>query len=155
MDAQEVFTGWASGRYSGEAADRIGYAVAYAKSQCSDRIAEPLYTLYAVGASGVEASAHIRATKDWAYKEAASYASRGRQRYRLDWGHQAARDGLCLALWPDDIRLFAELPSNEQRAKQFGVGLGKYQRLRRHIQSEATKLIGEFHGFFDAATKPE
>jgi hypothetical protein len=155
MDARRIYISWACGRYSHEAAEEVGYAIAAARSACSEAVALPLYDLFVMDGESVEAHAHMRAVKDWGYTLAASYASSGRQKYRLDWGHQAARDGLCLALWSSDLNTFGRMPSVEQRAKQFGVGEEKYRRTRRHVTSTAGMLISEFHGFFTQALKPE
>ena len=73
-----------------------------------------------------------RGLKEWAYRVAVEFAgSRGsgqRRRaqveaYRTDWGHQAARDGLAMALWPE---LSGDVP-----------GIGSITGLRLSIQARA------------------
>ena len=93
---------------------------------------------------------HARGLKDWAYRVAVEYAgSRGsgqRKRsiveaYRTDWGHQAARDGLAMALWP---HLKDDVPGIGKRCEQFGVGKQAYQRIRDEVMRQAGDLITGF-----------
>jgi hypothetical protein len=88
--------------------------------------------------------------KEWAYRVAVEFAgSRGsgqRRRaqveaYRTDWGHQAARDGLALALWPE---LGTDIPGLGKRAEQFGCGKQGYQRVRDEVMRQAGDLITGF-----------
>lgn len=101
-------------------------------------------------ASVAEDVQHARQLKQWAYRVAVEYAgSRGsgqRRRsiveaYRLDWGHQAARDGLALALWP---HLAGEVPGIGKRCEQFGCGKQAYQRIRDEVMRQAGDLITGF-----------
>jgi hypothetical protein len=89
--------------------------------------------------------------KEWAYKAAVEYAGSkgGAQRrrslvqsYRADWGHQAARDGLALALWPS---LRDDVPGIVKRAEQFGCGKQCFQRVRDEVSRIAADLIVGFH----------
>lgn len=93
---------------------------------------------------------HARGLKDWAYRVAVEYAgSRGggqRKRsiveaYRTDWGHQAARDGLALALWP---HLRDDVPGRDKRCEQFGCGHQAYQRIRDEVCRQAGDLLTGF-----------
>lgn len=93
---------------------------------------------------------HARGLKDWAYRVAVEYAgSRGsgqRRRsivesYRTDWGHQAARDGLFMALWPE---LRDDVPGRDKRCEQFGCGHQAYQRVRDEVMRQAGDLITGF-----------
>ena len=93
---------------------------------------------------------HARKLKEWAYRAAVEFAgSRGsgqRKRslveaYRPEWGHQAARDGLALALWP---HLRDEVPGIGKRADQFRCGKQCYQRVRDEITRQACDLIAGF-----------
>lgn len=93
---------------------------------------------------------HARGMKDWAYGVAAEYAvSRGagvRRRavveaYRPEWGHQAARDGLAAALWP---QLVDEIPGIGKRCDEHGCGKQAYQRVRDEVSRAASDLIVSF-----------
>lgn len=93
---------------------------------------------------------HARGLKDWAYRAAVEYAgSRGsgqRKRsiveaYRTGWGHQAARDGLFLALWP---HLREDVPGIGKRCEAFGCGKQAYQRVRDEVMRQAGDLITGF-----------
>lgn len=88
--------------------------------------------------------------KEWAYTAAVEFAgSRGsgqRKRsqveaYRADWGHQAARDGLAMALWPE---LSGEVPGIGKRCEQFRCGKQGYQRVRDEVMRQAGDLITGF-----------
>lgn len=103
--------------------------------------------------------------KEWGYLTAAKFvgarASEQRRRstvgaYRTDWGHQAARDGLALAIWggkhPDLIYNglyvvngtgWCEVPGRDARAKQFGCTKEAYQAVRDEVGSRANDLITE------------
>lgn len=108
-------------------------------------IAQSLYI-----ASVSEDVRHAKGLKEWAYRVAVEYAgSRGskqRQRsivesYRTDWGHQAARDGLAMALWP---HLRDEIPGRDRRCKEFKCGHQAYQRVRDEVMRQACDLIAGF-----------
>lgn len=101
-------------------------------------------------ASVAEDMRHARGLKEWAYRVAVEYAgSRGsgqRRRtivesYRIDWGHQAARDGLAMALWP---HLADEVPGIGKRCDQYGCGKQAYQRVRDEVSRQAGDLITGF-----------
>lgn len=142
---REVYTAWASGKsmYFGE-------HIVDAKRLCSDPIAETLYHLHAMAEHSHDIRGKFGQVKEWAYTVAASYAASGRQRYRLDWGRQAARDGVFIALWPDDRFSDGLLPCYTERAAHFGVGEDKYRRVRRHLKLQTQSLLHEFEGFLTA-----
>lgn len=88
--------------------------------------------------------------KQWAYRTAVDYAgsvgSGQRKRsqvaaYRPEWGHQAARDGLSIALWP---HLRDDVPGIGKRAEQFRCGKQCYQRVRDEVTRQAADLIVGF-----------
>lgn len=102
-------------------------------------------------ASVAEDMRHARGLKEWAYRVAVEYAgSRGSEQrrrtivesYRLDWGHQAARDGLAMALWP---HLADEVPGIGKRCDQYGCGKQAYQRVRDEVSRQAGDLITGFN----------
>lgn len=101
-------------------------------------------------ASVTEDMRHARGMKEWAYTVAVEYAgSRGsgqRRRslvesYRTDWGHQAARDGLAMALWP---HLRDEIPGRDKRCDQLGCSKQAFQRVRDEVMRQAGDLITGF-----------
>ena len=141
----ETYAAWEGGKHL-----EFGFSVAWAKGQCSEPVAEALYSLSVMCEHAAGLNEKFRAVKDWGYTVAASYASSGRQKYRLDWGRQAARDGLFLALWD---RSELRLPSTVARAEHFGVGEKKYRRVRGHVRDQANALIGEFTEFLYEAVK--
>jgi len=76
--------------------------------------------------------------------------------YRTDWGRQAARDGLALAIWgtkhPDVIYNglyvvngtgWCDVPGVAARARQFGCTKEAYQSVRDEVGSKAGDLITE------------
>ena len=156
MDAQkqtvdvglkELYSAWASGR-QGEA---ISFAVGAATNEVSDRIAADLYALHVMADAAHDYCLAVRAVKDWGYRLTAEYVTTRAKRgtipgYRLDWGRQAARDGLCDALWGH-----VRGTGLAARASQFGVGERPYQRLRDHVRDTASALLTEFESHFGAA----
>lgn len=90
-----------------------------------------------------------RQIKDWAYARAAEFAgSKGsgqRRRsvveaYRLDWGHQAARDGVSFALWGDTV----SIPGPSGRAEYFHCGRQAYARVREELEKQTRDLCAGF-----------
>lgn len=97
----------------------------------------------------------FRALKEWSYRVAVEFAgakgSQQRRRsmvegYRVDWGHQAARDGMARALWP---RWLNDIPGRNIQCQRFGVGHQAYQRVRDEV--EARTLEGFVNFMFDLA----
>lgn len=88
--------------------------------------------------------------KEWAYRVAVDYAGSvgsGQRRrslvesYRPEWGHQAARDGLAMALWPE---LSGDVPGIGKRCDALGCGKQGYQRVRDEVMRTAGDLITGF-----------
>lgn len=129
--------------------DRAGW-LQLAGMVASDKIAGDLYL-----ARVADADRKWRQIKDWGYLQAVEFVgSKGsgqRKRsqvesYRVDWGHQAARDGLAIALFGE-----WEVPGIGARASQFKCGKQAYQRVRDHVGNRAAELIGEFRHWLDMA----
>ena len=125
-------------------------SVAWALSTCR-RIAEHPVAQSLYLARVAEDMSQRRAIKDWAYQVAAAYAGAkgsGQRRrsmvesYRLDWGHQAARDGVFMALWGD----LEDVPGIVSRCDRFGCGKQAYQRVRDEVCGQAKDLIASFRG---------
>ena len=125
--------------------EEVAWALAICKTVAPEPIAQRLYIAHAA-----EDSRHARDLKDWGYRVAVEFAgSRGsgqRRRsqvegYRTDWGHQAARDGLAIALWP---HLRDDVPGIGKRAEQFHCGKQGYQRVRDEVQRQAGDLLTGF-----------
>ena len=90
-----------------------------------------------------------REIKNWAYTKAAEFAGAkgsGQRRrslvesYRLDWGHQAARDGVAFALWGD----ITDVPGPSRRAEYFHCGRQAYARVRDELERETRDLVASF-----------
>lgn len=135
----ERYAGWASG--AGD--QRMGHAVGVAMSRVG-QIAADLFDLYVMEQHGSDFERRVRRVKDWGYTVAADFVSTRQPQakvegYRLDWGHQAARDGLCLAMW-------AHLPGTglAARAKEFRIGERGYKRVRDCVEKRADHEIGRF-----------
>ncbi len=91
--------------------------------------------------------------KEWGYRKAVEFVgarkSAVRRRslvesYRVDWGHQAARDGLAIALWGK-----REVPGSRERALAFKCGQQAYRRVRNEVGEQATDLITEAAHFLE------
>jgi hypothetical protein len=111
----------------------------------NEPIAQSLYL-----AAVTEDTRQSRGLKEWGYRVAVDYAGSlgsGQRRrslveaYRPDWGHQAARDGLYMALWP---HLRDDVPGIGKRCDQFGCGKQAYQRVRDEVSRQASDLIVGF-----------
>lgn len=145
----ERYTAWADGRHD----EGMAYSLAFARSQCADRIAAKLFEASVLCDLMPNRDQTMREVAEWGYTQAAQYASRGRQRYRLDWGRRAALDGLALAMW-DDARPL--VPSTVARAAQFDVGEKKFRYTRKHVHDYAADLITEFRGWLSkSANSPD
>lgn len=125
--------------------EEIASALSAANLIAPSRIAQMLYL-----ARVADDPSKNRQIKEWAYQTAAEFVgSKGsgqRRRsivesYRLDWGRQAARDGVARALWPEMVD---EMPGRDARCKQFNVGHQAYQRVRDHVMREALDLFVAF-----------
>jgi len=123
--------------------------VAWWLSMCRLVNPDPAQALYVAHVS--EDVRYANRLKEWAYKVAVEYAgSKGGpqrrrslvQTYRTDWGHQAARDGLAIALWPN---LRDGVPGVAKRGEQYGCGKQCFQRVRDEVTRAAADLIVGFH----------
>jgi len=133
--------------YSGRGLDEDAlWWMGTAQIAVSDPIAADLYL------SHVSMTGHkFREIKDWGYRVAVEFVgARGsgeRKRslvesYRVDWGHQAARDGIAIALWGSE-----EVPGITARVVQFHCGAQAYQRVRNAVESRTRDAVARFrHG---------
>lgn len=140
---REWYAAWASGSLSREIAEEFGWRVANARDIPDGPAAEALFDLHVMGRTA-RFDRNARKVKDWGYIAAARFVAsrRGTARfkgYELPWGHQAARDGLWRAMWPEMAS-----PGREARAKQFGITERPYVRVREHVRCEAEYLLLEF-----------
>ena len=99
-----------------------------------------------------QAPGYAESLKDWARMvadgvAAARYMAPGGQRRRAyvegydpEWGHQAAADGLSLAILGDE----ADIPGIAKRAEQFGCGKQAYQRIRDFVGGATVISLVEF-----------
>jgi hypothetical protein len=138
-EVSQYYAQWASGRHDEE----MAYAIAHSSTEVGG-IAAKLYDLHVMEFASVEFAKNQRAVKDWAYTLAADFVITRRRNaripgYRLDWGRQAARDGLCRAMWGH-----LHGTGLRPRAEQFGCSQRGYERIRDHVQSEAKRKLGEF-----------
>lgn len=129
----------------GARAEDVAWALSLCGRVARDPIAQQLYIAHVT-----EDARHIREIKEWGYRIAVEYAAtrgpgqRGRrlvEGYRPDWGHQAARDGLAIALWP---HLRAHVPGIGKRCEAFGCGKQGFQRIRDEVHRQASYLIDDF-----------
>ena len=125
--------------------EEVAWALAICKTVAPDPIAQRLYIAHAS-----QDPRHCREVKDWGYRVAVEFAGSlgsGQRRrsqvegYRPDWGHQAARDGIAIALWP---HLRDEVPGIGKRCDAFGIGKQGFQRVRDEVQRQACDLIAGF-----------
>jgi hypothetical protein len=68
--------------------------------------------------------------------------------YRDDWGSQAARDGLCVALWGEKV-----VPGLEARATEFGCRWQAYKRIRDIVGGCVIRQIDDFESSLVWATR--
>lgn len=128
----------------GKPDDSVAWWLATCRMIAPHPIAQSLYIAHVA-----EDMSQRRAIKDWAYEAAAKFASgkgTGPRRravvesYRTDWGYQAARDGVFMALWGD----LEDVPGITSRCELFGCGKQAYQRVRDDVQGQAKDLIAAF-----------
>lgn len=144
----EFYAAWASGRPS----EAFGYAAGVATTAAGQAAAD-LYELHVMADAANDYGKRVRRVKDWGYTVAAEFVTsrRGPSRvsgYRLDWGRQAARDGLCDALWGHVRGTGVAI-----RAAQFGIGERPYQRVRDHVRNRAKGAMNDFEGELGAAIR--
>lgn len=149
---REWYASWAGGGLPWEIAEEFGGRVADVRHH-NGPVSEALFDL-AVMRHTFRFDGYARKAKDWAYIAAANFVAsrRGPARfsgYAVEWGRQAARDGLYRALWPE-----LECPGRLVRSRQFGCSERGYVRVRDYVKSEAEGLIDNFeadlsklHGF--------
>jgi len=146
----ELYMAWASGSLHWKASEAFADRVADARQMKFGLVAEALFDLRAMEKSyPANYCKNSRRAKDWAYVLADEFVAsrRGSARfyaYTLAWGHQAARDGLFRAIWPE-----LKTPSRERRANDFGCSERQFVRLRDHVRDEAKQLLGEFEALLD------
>lgn len=121
------------------------WALGLARTVSPDPIADKLYLTHAT-----EDLRYMREVKEWGYSAAVAFVgSKGsgqRRRslvesYRPDWGHNAARDGMAMALWPE---LSTDVPGLGKRAEQYGCGKQAYQRVRDEVMRQTGDVIAGF-----------
>jgi hypothetical protein len=144
--AKQIYVAWASGRSS----EVVGGGAGIAKTKAGEA-ASDLYELHCMETGSSDWAAATRRVKDWAYTIAAEFVSSRRgpamfRGYRLDWGRQAARDGLAAALWGHVRGTGLAI-----RAIQFDIGERPYQRIRDHITDEAKRLLNAYETELSAA----
>lgn len=129
----------------GQSDQDIGWAHGICALIAQEPIAQSIYL-----ARVADDTSRYRRLKEWAYKAAVEFAgqrgSAQRRRslvesYRLDWGHQAARDGLARALWP---WMEDEMPGRDARCKQFGCGHQAFQRVRDAVTDRANQAFNDY-----------
>lgn len=123
-------------------------SVAWWLSLCRLVAREPIsQSLYL--AKVAEDMSQSRAIKDWAYTKAAEFVgSKGTgkrrrslvERYRLDWGHQAARDGVAFVLWGD----ITDIPGPSGRAEHFHCRRQAYIRVRDELEACTRSNVDDF-----------
>lgn len=129
----------------GQPDEPVSWALSLAHTVSPDPIARHLYIAHVA-----EDTRHNRAIKDWGYRQAVEFVgARGsgqRRRsmvesYRPEWGQQAARDGLALAMWG---HLRDCVPGIGKRAEALSCGKQAYQRVRDEVQRQTCDLIAGF-----------
>lgn len=130
----------------------IAWALSMAHMIAKEPIAQNLYL-----AKVADDASKYRAIKEWGYLVAVEFAGAkgsGQRRrsqvesYRTDWGHQAARDGIARALWPE---LIDDMPGRDANAKRFGVGHQAYQRVRDAVMNRTKEVCDEFRHDLECA----
>lgn len=142
----QAYTAWASGRHD----ETTGFAAGAAQTR-EGRVAADLYELHTMGLESADWAGAVGRVKEWAYTTAADFVSSRKgpakfQGYRLDWGQQAARDGLSDALWAHVRGTGLAI-----RAIQFQVGERPYQRVRDHVTDEVKRLLNAYEASLSAA----
>lgn len=123
----------------------VAWALSLANMVSSHPVAKLLYVAHAA-----EDVSHSPQMKAWAYRVAVDHAvakgagQRARamvEGYNPAWGHQAARDGLAIALWP---HLREDVPGIGKRCEAFGCGKQGYQRIRDEVTRQACDMLTGF-----------
>lgn len=107
-----------------------------------DPIAQSLYLAHVA-----EDFSSVREIKQWAYGAAHDIANekhrhrKAVESYQPSWGHQAARDGVALALWSH----FAEMvPGYGARARAFNCRSAAYLTVRDGVERKTRDAINAF-----------
>lgn len=145
---RELYASWAG---AGRMGEHFGFIVAVAQGRCIEPLSADLFDLHVMAELAHGYAHKCRLVKDWAYWHAADFVAsrRGSARikdYRLDWGRQAARDGLCSALW-EHVRG----TGLAARSKQFGVGERPYGRVRERVANAVKLALNDFECELSAA----
>lgn len=99
---------------------------------------------------------NAREIKNWAYDTAIDVATerhRGRlavESYQPSWGHQAARDGVALALWP---HLAEYVRGYASQARRFGCRDRAYLAIREGVLSRTRDVLSDFRYDMDCLRK--
>lgn len=125
--------------------DEIAGHLTMATMIAPDRIGHAIYM-----ARVADDTSQYRHLKDWSYDTAVDFVgakgSGQRKRsmvesFRPDWGRQAARDGIAMAIWPHRLD---EIPGKNKRAESFGCGAQAYQRVRDEVNHRALEAFVNF-----------
>lgn len=124
--------------------ESVAWALCSCKLAAAHPVAQSLYLAHVA-----DDISKFRQIKEWSYIAAAELAvvRRGpRNRkivedYAPYWAHQAARDGVALALWPEIPEC---IPGIGTRCALLGASKQAYQRIRDGVRSEARSLIEQF-----------
>ena len=141
----ELYAAWASGSLHWKSSQDFADTIADARQMDQGRVGEALLDLRVMAKERpANYVRNARIVKDWAYVTADEFVAsrRGSARfyaYTLAWGHQAARDGLFRAIWPE-----LKTPGREARSEQYGCSERQFVRVREHVLDEARNLLGEF-----------
>lgn len=128
----------------GKPDESVAWWLSMSRMVAPDPIAQSLYL-----ARVAEDMSRARQIKEWAYARAAEFAgSKGsgqRRRslvgaYRLDWGHQAARDGVAFALWGDIV----DMPGPAWRAELLHCGRQAYAQVRDELEKATRDAYSSF-----------
>jgi hypothetical protein len=132
--------------YWGAEDEDVSWWLGMCRMVSPDRAYGDLYELHVA-----EDVRHKRAVKDWGYTAAATYALEARKvsvrrrapvmAYDPEWGHQAARDGLAMAMWP---HMAPEVPGRNKRCAAHHVGHQAYQRVREAVRLATATAISDF-----------
>lgn len=129
--------------WGGQTDEDVAWWLGMARMVSSEPVAGALYLAHVA-----EDGSKFRLIKDWAYRVAVDFVGSkgGQQRkrsmvesYRVDWGHQAARDGVALALWGHQ-----GVPGLVARAEHYKCGKQAYQRVRDAVEQRTADMVGEF-----------
>lgn len=125
--------------------DEIGGHLSTAKMIAPDAIGAAIYM-----ARIADDTSQYRTIKDWAYDAAIDFVGAkgsGQRRrsmvesFRPDWGRQASRDGVAMAIWPHRLD---EIPGISARCAAFGCGKQAYQRVRDEVNHRALEAFVNF-----------